>query len=394
MRLFFALLVMVPWLASPAAAQPVPAPAPFNPAETEIVVLGTDHLLGIDRAANPVAVDIIRGGLARFRPDLIVVEWLHPSVDRAGAFNYNALGDRATLGRLWGYDQPAVAERLVAFRDLIERLKAARIATTGARIELGKLYYLSGDELNAAYQWWRAGRTGGDIADLRRLTQNNMAGHELEVWGFQIAFSLGHEYLSPFDYQGNDVGSEVWGQLLDGMRDRVLRRQGLGPRSAGYRAAADAFDAARTRFESGESQEWADSHAGDPEVVAYVRVWEAYQELARRRPAADPAGLAVTSWLQGETYLSAERHINFELLPAIPVDGLGQRRLDGNVHRNVRMAEFADRDVRRLGARRVLVIVGSGHKLFLEAEFRRLGYRIGASGDYVPGRSNSRLPTS
>lgn len=374
------------------AGQPAEAVVTFDPAATEIVVLATDHLNLLNPATEPVAVDMIRASLARFRPDLIVVEWLHPSVDRATAFNYAPLGDLPTLRRLWGLgandDVPA---RISSLRTHLTAAKSSGLPLAATRIELGKAYYLSGDRLNAAYQWWRAGRAGADISDLRRLTRNNMAGHELEVWGFELAHALDHEYLTPFDYQGSDVGSEVWGEILERLRTLVLeRRHGLRPGSPGYDQAALDFDAERGRFEAGESNAWVDRYSNIREVAEYVRAWRGYGAFTASRPAPDSAGLARIRWLQGDAYRAIEQRVNFELIPGISIGELGQRRTDGNVHRNQRMAEFADADIRRLGARRVLVIVGSGHKHFLEPIFAGMGYRISPSLQYLPGPAATR----
>lgn len=68
----------------PAAEQQVHE---FDPAQVEVVVVGTPHLSQMNPKGKP-AIDLIRRGLARFDPDHIAVEWLHPSIDPATTNNY------------------------------------------------------------------------------------------------------------------------------------------------------------------------------------------------------------------------------------------------------------------------------------------------------------------
>ena len=347
----------------------------------EIMVFGTEHLNLVDQTKNPIAIDKVRDALAKFEPDLIVLEWLHPSVDRAAAFNYAPLGDGPTLRRLWGMtDATADAARIAALKAEI----AATPDAAAARIELGKLLYLSGDQLNAAYQWWRADRAGADIGDLKRLSRNNMAGHEIGVWGFEIAAARGHEYVSPFDYQGTDIGSEVWGQMLEALRERGLRHDGLAPGAPGYEAAATAFDTAREAFEAGTSDAWLDRYGRLPEIAEYARAWRGFSLFAERRPPPDPAGLAMVRWLQSDDHLAVERRVNDELVRQISIDGLGAKRGEGNIERNRRMAHFARQDIERLHARRVLVIVGATHRYFLKPIFEEMGLKWVPASRYVP----------
>jgi len=64
-----------------------------------------------------------------------VVEWLHPSIDRANTFNYRTLGDLETLGRLWGYrTTDRVEEAFVATLQLLDMQKEANLVTDATRI--------------------------------------------------------------------------------------------------------------------------------------------------------------------------------------------------------------------------------------------------------------------
>lgn len=54
------------------------------------------------------------------------------------------------------------------------------------------------------------------------------------------------------------------------------------------------------------------------------------------------------------------------------------------MRRNERMLNFALADVQRLGSRRVMILVGAGHKFAIEDLLRQRGYRVVPSAGYVP----------
>jgi hypothetical protein len=56
------------------------------------------------------------------------------------------------------------------------------------------------------------------------------------------------------------------------------------------------------------------------------------------------------------------------------------------------MADFVDQDIKARKSSRVLVIVGSGHRLFLENELRRRGYGLMAASDLLKGSIPARVP--
>lgn len=348
----------------------------LQPSDVEIAILGSPHLRQIDLDRTPVAVEVVRSRLSRFEPDLVVVEWLHPEVDRSEAFNYRSLGDLATLARLWGYRRDDIDSVRAEALSRLKREKEKGLPTAPTRLELGKLHYLAGDQLNAGYQWWRAQRLGADVTDLRRLTSDNFRGHELRVWGFEVARVQDHEYLVPFDYQGDDTGWDVWGRMLERLRTvALLETMRLEPGEPGWEEERERFDELRGAFEENGDPRWVERYGDSEVVLQYARAWNGFGEVAEMAPA-ETDGLTRLRWWQGEEYLDAERRLQYELIAGISVDGLGQARTDGNLLRNQRMADFVEGDIRRLDARRVLVIVGYGHKHFLEDIFAERGYRL------------------
>ena len=381
------LLLLIIWPATSVYGQDAPPSVQSGavaPSAVEVVVFGSPHLRQLDLTKNAIATELVLASLAEFAPDLVVVEWLHPSVDRSTAFNYRDLGDQETLGRLWGYRTPErVQEAFAETMRLLDIQQEGGLETGATRIELGKLFYLRGDQLNAGYQWWRAQQLGANVADLRRLTRNNFLGHELEVWGFELARRGGHEYVTPFDYQGTDIGSEVWGQIIGRLRAHaVALKHGVREGQPEWEELAGAFDDGRKAFERGESVAWLNAYGDIAEVREYATAWEGFGLNETSIPA-DRDGLGRIRWWQSAEYEAIERKIQYELIPGISIDGLGQARTNGNIRRNEHMADFAEADIKRLGARKVLIIVGFAHKHYLEDILGRRGYVIVDSAELI-----------
>ncbi len=202
-------LVLIPLLLA------APSPAPV-----EVLVVGCPHLLQMDPKDKP-ATDLIRRRLAEFEPDHVVVEWLHPSIDPASTGNYRPFEDLSVLAQLWGYHLSEVQAAAARTGEVLRTEAKHGLPTAATRVELGKLYYLRRDRLNAGYQWWIAERLGADVGDLKHLTRDNFEGHELEVWGFPIAYGQGLEHITPFDYQGPDA-AWIWSDIVGAVMAHAL----------------------------------------------------------------------------------------------------------------------------------------------------------------------------
>lgn len=369
------------------AQEPKPATV-FDPGAVEVTVVGSYHLRQINQDETPVAGNVIARSLMKYKPDHIVVEWIHPSIDHASTFNYRSLGDLPTLARLWGYQLPKVAEAMDATKRQLEeqkrnsQIQSQTIAAT--RIELAKLYYLSKDQLNAAYQVWRAQQLGGDVQELKRLTSDQLRGHEIEVFGFEIARAQSLEYITPFDYQGDDVGSEVWDDILKQLRIFVVaKKHGVKESHPKWKELADDFDKDRSAFEEKRDKALGEKYGDIKEVREYMAAFEGYDNMYAQIPKTRD-GLSQMRFIQSEQYQAIERKIHMEIVTGISVGGLGAKRTAGNVHRNVRMMDFAEADIKRLGTKRVMIIVGQTHKFFLEDILKKRGYKIVQSSEFMP----------
>lgn len=330
------------------------------------MVVGSPHLRQLDPGAVPVAITQIRVSLSGFRPDHIVIEWPHPSIPAESTFNYRSLGDLPTLARLWGWR----IDRVPAALDSLERAVLSGglpgPALGALRIELGKLNYLSRNQANAAYQWWQAERLGVGTGSLKRLSSNHLEGHEAAEFGFAVGAAHGARVLTPFDYQGSEAGTLVWGEMLGRLRELAI---------AGRGGSAAAFDSLRRRYEDQRDSTWLRQYGDLPEVRQYNAVLDGFAWAAAQEPkAAD--GLTLVRWLNSRAYEMVERRVQVEIIPGITFGGFGGARLQGIMGRNRRMVDFLESDVKRFGTRRVMIVVGAAHKFALEDILRERGYRV------------------
>jgi hypothetical protein len=252
-------------------------------------------------------------------------------------------------------------------------------ATGRIRVRLGKILYLKGDALNAAYQWWRAGRVGADIEELKHLVDNCFEGREIQVFGFALAERLGHEYVSPFDYQGKDA---VWDTdpIFEQARQlALLRRFGMTPGAEGYEQLAAEYDRQLAAYTEGDST-WGDHYIHMPRIEAFSRYFfdRMPEYKAIEAEASRKNRFGIMGFLQSKQNMAIERE-DFALLAALPFDDLGREIVEGYELRNQKMFDFLEADILRLRPERVLIIVGSSHKDFLDRIAEERGYQVVSS---------------
>ncbi|MEM7482954.1 MAG: DUF5694 domain-containing protein [Acidobacteriota bacterium] len=359
-------------------ASALPA-APFDPAEIEVTVLGVNHLLQGGLELPSKAIDDAREALAEFEADQVVVEWLHPSIDPATTHNYRPLGDPETLARLWGIDLETLEDQLRSIREL---LSTGPKNTTAARLHLGKLTFLAGDPANAAYQWWRAGRFGADVEELGRLTHGNFAGHELEVFGFHLAERWGLEEVTPFDYQGIDADwGKTYSEMMRRAREIALEQVlNLSPSDPSWEEEEARFDS----LLNSDTDAWIDRYGGDQRLQQLPRLANFRREM--KQLFGDRAAdfeTATLGFMQTTEANDANRASYYDYLWNLPIANLGRKVVINYEQRNERMVDFIEEDARRLGSKRILVIVGFGHKTFLDTIFEHRGYRVVPSSRFV-----------
>lgn len=347
----------------------------WSPAETEVMVVGSPHLWQEDQT-DKSKLATIQKKLARFAPQLVAVEWLHPSIDPEATDNYSKLGDARTLAKLWGLKRKELTAQI---DELTAKAAADSDEEATLRIKLGKLHYLAGDSLNAGYQWWLASKLGADTVELARLTSKNFAGHELEVFGFQTAFESRLQRLTPFDYQGRDADwNTVYGELIEAVTAAAV------PEDSG---SAEEVAAKRKAFLA-EMQSnppaWVAKYGKTPALIGFAKTVSSTLNLQKTVKAGEAKHpLGAIGYSQTAECIALQHQLYYEELWNLPHNGLGRQLVVNYERRNEKMANFIEHDARVAKAKRILVVVGAGHKMFLDNIFKQRGYRVRDSAAFL-----------
>ena len=345
--------------------------------DTEVMVIGTPHLWQTPSDAFAKHTPWIQKRLKEFSPDMVAFEWLHPSIDPGKTDNYSQPGDAKTLAKLWGINRKKLPE-------LREQTTEALAGQTGDsvanRILLGKLYYLEGDPLNAGYQWWLAARKGGDTTELGNLTSDNFAGHELEVFGFPAAEQAGLESVTAFDYQGADADwNNVFAELALTIARLAIPDDGTADDQTIQQKRQEFLEQMNS-----DPASWLRQYEENPRIRRYVLAVRTISEIRssmEERAGNDPLGLL--GHMQSASFSDGHQALYYEHLFQLPYGGLGRQLVVNYERRNEKMAGFVIDDARRQKASRILVIVGGGHKMFLDRIFRREGLQVIDSREFL-----------
>lgn len=311
---------------------------PSETGEREILILGTPHLHGLDFEPDPEAVAAIQDALAAFAPGMVVVEHLPPE-GSAEAFDYRREFDLEAASTRWGMSTGQA-------RELVQR---HRSGDAGAELcEIGRAYFVIGDPINAAYQWTR-----GDCEQELRASENieqwwaYWRDHELTRFAMPVAERQDLPELVLFDYQGADAEWFIFNQIFEPLRrgrllsflqfERIAPRVGRTHRE---RRAREGYVG-----ESLHTQLW---HANSPEHIA-LQYW-AYEQI----------------------------------YPQVEWENAGARQTANYWRRNEGMFELLEKGVEVHDPDRILVVVGSGHKYFLDELARDAGYRWIDPRDWLP----------
>lgn len=333
----------------PAAAQN----RPFDPREyqgrhvgeaTRILVIGTPHLSGAPETFDPAVLEPLLERLVAFRPDAIAIEalpgrsiaqmWEYREVYPSVATDYGgramALSAIARAGV--GLDMAgAEAEARRMLRAMPESPSPAD------RRRLAALFAAAGDPASAVAQWWR-------LAPSERVSDDNVPRllvEQLATYGTparrnenyliasRLAARLELERIYPMDDQSDDIGPEFAGD---------------------FRADMEAF----------MSEPWLQALREDP---AFKPMMEASQNLTTPEQA-----LGTYRMLnQSRTGRADSDGQWLNMINRASPHHAGRARVAAWETRNLRMAA----NIREVSAQwpggRVLVIVGSAHKPWLDA---------------------------
>ena len=306
---------------------------------TQILVLGTPHLSGTPEDWNPATLEPLLERLARFQPDVITIEAL-PGPSIASLWRDRAIfGDTGASygGRILTV---AAAAQVATGLDLAEaeaearRRMAALLAqpAPAERRRLAALFAAAGDPNSALVQWWRLepaerrAEDGVSAALLALLDDYARRRNENHLVGSRLAARLGLERVHAVDAQDDDIFSAAQAEAFG--------RTVFEPMSARFRADPRVQPLLE-----------ANRHLGTGEELLAT-----YRQLNRREIGQAQAELEWRSMLD-RTW----------------PDDLGRIRLAGWEVRNLRMAANIRQAASNAPGGRVLVIVGAGHKQWLES---------------------------
>ena len=353
------------------------AQAQWSPQNTQVMVLGTPHLWQMPENAVNDHVPAIRKRLLEFAPDMIALEWLHPSIAPETTSNYSKLGDKKTLAQLWDIN----ASKLEALKSATRSsLSKSPSDPTEERILLGKLYYLEGDVLNAGYQWWLAAQSGSEGEELRNLTNKDFEGHELEVFGFHLARELDIESVTPFDYQGADADwNHAFGELVENVARVAIPDTQSTDQKLLKKKRADFLEQMNS-----DPSRWLREHGKNPKIQSFAKVLRSITEI---KGSLDDFGkkndYGLIGHMQSPPFANGQKQLYYDQLFNVSLAGLGRQLVVNYERRNEKMVNFVIRDAKRQNAKRILIIVGVGHKLFLDAIFRRQGFQLIDSNEFL-----------
>lgn len=335
-------------VARPAAAAPAaPAARAFDPRayqsqvhgpRTRVMVLGSPHVSGAPDTFDPKVLEPLLQRLQAFAPDSICIEALSGE----------------SIDQLWRYRQiyPDVARDYGAYTDILaaagragtglgmaeaeaeaRRLEATWPAepTPAQRRRMAAVLASAGDPYSALVQWWRldpSERKSGDSAGRTladRLNQQERSRNENDVIGVRLAVRLGHERIfSIDDHAADDVVIPLIPDLEVFMGQPWLTAVREHPEFARLGQAAQALTT--------------------PE-----------QALATYRLLNSPATGRLDADMQWLSFINRES----------PND-VGRRRVAEWEARNLRQAAHIREVTARKPGGRVLVVIGSSHKPWLD----------------------------
>lgn len=319
-----------------AAALPTVAPGPNGPGQAPtFLLLGSPHLAQEESPPNRNELNRITGALTEFRPDMLVVEQLPPDWPVGKGRDYRPEFKLERYAEDWGLSQSQLPA-------IIDSLGPRTNLSPSERCRLGRAYFLTRDLANALYQW-----TGADCPvadDTTRLADwfDRNREHEMARIEFEVARDNDVQAVVPFDYQGEDAEWFLFDDLQTALKQWNLRvLPDLGP------------------------------------VVQIRHILQSYaspsESLTERlRSLNSPAWLALQYWAYEQK------------MPTISYQDAGQRQTDNYWLRNRKMFARIEDAIDTHHPDRVLIVVGSGHKYFLDTLIRNRRYRWVDPREYLP----------
>lgn len=318
-----------------------------------ILILGSSHLAQTEERVPDAEVAAMVDSLRPYAPDMVVVEYLPPDWPYGQGRDYRTAFDLASYAEDWGVPLDSVPPRL---ERLERRVRDEDNLDEARTCELARLHFLRRDFPSALYHWLDADCAAErDSAIAERVEARG--DHEMARIGFPLARLAGLTRVVSFDYQGDDtrwfMGDSLFGEIR----------------------------------EEGTARERA-------ELDSLVQRLETFR--AQIPPLSEGSFVDRLRFHNAPQWIEAQREIYEEVFPALTYDSAGARQTANYWGRNRRMFEEIEEAVERERPERILVVVGAGHKYFLDELARERGWSWVDPLDYLgrPASGDGEEPDS
>jgi hypothetical protein len=327
--------------------------SPPEAGSTSVLILGTTHLRQTEHEYDEAAFDQVIDSLSSYGPDMVVVEYLPPDYPRGKGWDYRPDLALDTYAETWNMTHTEA--------DSIQQVHRKGTDAPRDSCTLAKAYLLNYDLVNAHYY-----AQPHECPSLRQfkpprawMTHRNE--DEMAQIGYPVARQNNIRELVPFDYQGNDAEWFIYERGSDILKSgRVWVLWNFWPVLPEIGSTSREYDlhAAAHKNRLVDMLHYSNS----PEHIG-LQYW-AYEEV-----------FPTVTW-QG--------------------DSVGAQQTENYWRRNRRMFGNMQEAIERREADRVLVVVGSGHKYFLDELTRASEYRWVDPREWLPapsGPATNRRPS-
>lgn len=324
---------------------------PPKAGSTSVLVLGTPHIGLRDREYTRREIDHVTTALSAYDPDMLVVEQLPPEHPRGKGTDYRPALNLDSLSQAWGYSSGKADSIRQAFRrGSGEPERPCRLA---------KVHLLNYDLANAHYYASSVRHTNTDTGsdgctDLRQIESlqqyfEALSQGEAGRVGYPVAQANGIRRLVPFDYRGADAQWFIQHSLLDAVKSGKV---------------------------------WALWHFWP--VVP--NVGSTYQEDRAHRAGHQDCYADELRFYNSPEWIALQYWSYEKKIQGIDWEGrsLGEGQVENYWRRNRKMFKRMQEAVEAQDPERVLVIVGSGHKYFLDELTRADGHRWIDPREHLP----------
>jgi hypothetical protein len=282
------------------------------------MVMGSPHLNQDDKNYSSRSFETINRELVSYEPDMIVVEYLPPDYPVGKGQDYRPEFNLSRYAEKWNTS-------IEKGRKLINDDKK------GPRdCELGKAYFLVRDFPNAAYHWKQEDCKGiKGYKNIKQKLLDDLYNHEMSKIGFNVAKERNITEVESFDYRGEDVewfiGNKAREYLSNFRLDALVEFWPVIPK----------FGTVQRQYQAHRSGETGN-------LIDYLDFVNS------------------AKWIKLQ-YWAYEKKIR-----GIDINNVGEKQVENYRQRNRIMYANMKDEIEKENPERVLVIVGAGHKYFLD----------------------------